>query len=367
MKRIAYIDHSYHNKTVSTEFIPEILEKYGHKVDFFWDNSWQGGNAVNFSDVMDYDVVIMFQSFCHIKSGQYFSKLHHNVVYIPMLDQFGLWRGPINNIYQFWKPFHGVKVINFSIAAHGVTVGAGIKSHLVRFYRKPIESFKQKNGLHGIFWVRLQDELSWQKVKLLIGDTKFDSFHLHVAKDPGSTSPILPSKEDIKKYNITISTWFDRKSDFNDVLDKANVYFAPRMEEGIGQSFLEAFSRGQCVVAPNHGTMNEYIQHGVNGLLYDSTNLQPLDFSDVHNICARTYLSCRLGYDTWMKSTTGMVEYILANNSEVYKGCYDYFNNYMQESDKISFRNEIKKFLISKGKKSNTARSIYKLYKSIKG
>lgn len=352
MAKIAYVDHSYHKKTVSTKFIPEILESYGHDVEFFWDDSWQGGKSVSFYDLLDYDCVIMFQSFCDIKENEFFSKLHDNVVYIPMLDQFGVWRGPINNTHDFWKKFQGSKVVNFSMTSHGITVGSGIRSKLFKFYRQPIEDIQNvEDGLHGFFWIRLEDELSWEKVKKLIGKTKFNSFHLHIAKDPNSSDVRMPSEEDIKEYNITITTWFDSKEDFENILNKSNVYFTPRMEEGIGQSFLEAFARGQCVVAPNNGTMNEYIQDGFTGLLYDHEEIKPLDFSKVEYIRKNTYESCKQGYYNWLMSHYKLVNYILKNNSEAYNNRYDYFSdNFFDGSanTKNKCKEQIKKFIKTK-------------------
>lgn len=325
MATIAYVDHSYHKKTFSTRFIRDVLEAQGHQVDLFWDDAWQGGNEISFEQVMNYDVVIMFQSFCQLEEGKSFGKLHPNVVYIPMLDQFGVRTGAVQGLNQFWRKFEGCKVVNFSLIAHGLTVGAGIRSKLFRFYRQPEQKTMVTGGLHGFLWIRLQQCISWQVVKKLIGETHFDSFHLHLAKDPGSTEIELPSEEDIKKYNITVTTWFDSKSEFEEVLNKANVYFAPRLEEGIGQSFLEAFARGQCVVAPNHGTMNEYIQHGFTGLLYDDQSPQPLDFTQVEDICARTHQACRVGYEQWINSQTALVEYILMPNEEAYRGLGRWF------------------------------------------
>ncbi len=40
MARIAYVDHSFHRTTRSTEFLPEILERHGHQVQHFWDDAW---------------------------------------------------------------------------------------------------------------------------------------------------------------------------------------------------------------------------------------------------------------------------------------------------------------------------------------
>lgn len=346
MKKIAYIDHSFHKKTVSTQFIPELLRSKGYQVDFFWDERWQGGSSVDFGKVVQYDAVIMFQSFAEI-STDYYQKLHPNITYIPMLDQFGVWKGPWFNLREFWKPFQGCKVVNFSFAAHGMVMGMGIRSKLVKYYQQPTINMIAKQGLHGFLWVRRENEVSWQHVKQLIGHTKFDSFHIHIAKDPGSPDVLSPSQKEMEKYNLTVSTWFDQKEDFEAVLSKANVFFAPRMEEGIGQSFLEAFARGQCVVAPNNGTMNEYIQDGFTGLLYDHENIQPLDFSNVPEICDNAYRSCQAGYKQWIKSQDALVDFILMPNEEAYKGKYDYFQ-YLARPDECSLKRIMLKYLKSK-------------------
>jgi len=346
MAKVAYVDHSYHKKTVSTKFIPEILKSYGHDVDFFWDESWQGGKSVDFYSLLSYDSIIMFQSFCDIKDGDFYSKLHDNVTYIPMLDQFGVWRGPINNTENFWKKFQGSKVVNFSMVSHGITIGAGIRSELFRFYREPLKKVSSTDGLNGFLWIRLEDEISWKKVKLLIGETKFNAFHIHIAKDPNSSEIQMPPEEDIKKYNITISTWFEDKEEFYSILDNANVYFVPRMEEGIGQSFLEAFSRGQCVVAPNNGTMNEYIQDGFTGLLYDYNNMKALDFSQVESIRKNTYESCKIGYYNWLMSHCKLVNYIMTKNYDAYYSRYNYFDeNAIYNKKYLNVKKIIKKII----------------------
>lgn len=357
MARIAYVDHSYHKKTTSTKFIIDALEAAGHSVELFWDESWSGGLAIPFEVVVRFDVVVMFQSYCDLADGLKFSNLHHNVVYIPMLDQFGVWRGAVNGLNHFWMRFEGSKVINFSLSAHALTAGAGIRSELFRFYRKPQQKSLKISGLHGFLWVRLQQSISWQTIKKLIGDTHFDSFCLHIATDPGSTKIELPSQDDIEKYNIKISHWFENKSELEEILKNVNVFFAPRVEEGIGQSFLEAFSRGQCVVAANHGTMNEYIQHGFTGLLYDIKNPQPVDFSNVQAICENTYQACQIGYHNWLFSQKSMVDYILMPNEDAYHG--------LQKSFTDNFKSTVMRKLSKNIAAISLVRRLYKLVKKL--
>jgi glycosyltransferase involved in cell wall biosynthesis len=188
---------------------------------------------------------------------------------------------------------------------------------------------------------------------------------MHVAKDPGSSDIVLPTEEEIKEYNITLSTWFEDKKDFEAVLSQANVFFTPRVEEGIGQSFLEAMARGQCVVAPNNGTMNEYIQDKYTGLLFDREDIRPLDFSDVIGIGERAYLSCELGYQTWLESHKDIVKYILMPNSEAYAGRYDYFSDCTRDVPEVPFKEEAIKRLRRRYKANRFARKIYHIYKSV--
>lgn len=324
MARIAYVDHSYHRTTRSTNFLRDMLRRRGHEVEDFWDDAWTGGRPVGWDEVRHHDVVIMFQSYC-APGRTAFRQAHPNVVYIPMLDQFGIWQGPMFNQSEFWAPFQGSKVLNFSSALHCLTVGFGISSRWARFYQ-PAEpsATPAAAGLRGFFWLRRQDQIDWAMVRQLIDGSRFDSFHLHLAGDPGAPKPELPSDADIARYNISVSTWFEERSELTALVDRANVYFAPRMEEGIGQSFLEAMARGKCVVAPNQGTMNEYILSGLNGLLYDHRAPRPLDFSDVAGLGERARDSVVAGHAQWLAAEDGIVDFILTPSEAIYSGRYQH-------------------------------------------
>lgn len=324
MARIAYVDHSYHRTTRSTNFLRDTLRARGHEVVDFWDDAWQGGPPVQWAEVQPFDVVIMFQSYC-LPEGKPFRLVHPNVIYIPMLDQFGIWQGPMFNQGPFWEPFQGSKVVNFSIALHCLTTGFGIASHRVRYYQPPqAETRYRRSGLHGFLWVRRQEQIGWPVVRRLIDGTRFDSLHIHLAQDPGSAAPELPTDEEIARHNITTSTWFENKQDLTALIDKANVYFAPRAEEGIGQSFLEAMSRGACVVAANQGTMNEYILHGVNGLLFDHRAPHALDFSHVNSMGTQARASVVQGHGQWLTGEDALVEFILTPSEALYAGKYQH-------------------------------------------
>lgn len=318
MATIALLDHSYHRKTKSTAFLSTLLREHGHDVTTFWDESWNGGAAIGWSVVADHDVIIMFQSMA-ASPKRTFREVHPNVVYIPMFDQFGFSQGPLPNLDEFWRPFRGSKVLNFSRALHTITLAFGIASHHAKFYLPPSDDTDARTGgLSGFFWLRRPQQIPWQTIRTLCADADFESFHVHIAPDPGSPEANLPTPEDITRFNLTTSTWFESNADLLDVVRRANVYFAPRPEEGIGQSFLEAMARGQCVVAPDNATMNEYITDGLDGILYDPGNPKPLDFSQAAQIGEMARTSVQLGSANWERAQAALERFVLTPSDDVY-------------------------------------------------
>jgi hypothetical protein len=237
-----------------------------------------------------------------------------------MFDQFDLTPRSTDRLRAFWAPFQGSKVLSFSTAVHVLATAFGIVSYQARYYPEPAIPARIIDGLHGFLWIRRERELGWQLVRSLVGDTEFNSFHIHLAGDPGFPPVQVPSAEDIASYHITTSRWFDQRADFEAVVERANVFFAPRLAEGIGQSFLEAMGRGQCVVAADNPTMNEYIVHGVNGLLYDPGRPSPLDFSDVPRSGENARCGMISGRSRWEAMEQAVVDYILTPSSTLYGG-----------------------------------------------
>jgi hypothetical protein len=278
----------------------------------------------------------MFQSYCPI-DGRTFRSLHPNVVYIPMFDQFGLSQGPPTDLSAFWRPFRGSKVLSFSAPVHMLASGFGVASHFVRYFPEiPTSPPRRAEGLFGFVWLRRQREVNWDVVRALIGDTQFDAVHLHLVGDPGFPPVQPPPPEDVETYNITTSTWFQRRSDLDEVVTNANVYFAPRGAEGIGQTFLEALARGQCVVATDQPTMSEYIVHGVNGLLYDLRSPAPLDFSEVSQLGGEARRGMVAGRARWEESEELLVEFVLTPSKTLY-GDHSRHRNF---SDAVRFASD---------------------------
>lgn len=318
MSKIAFIDHSYHKKTNSSSFLLEILQSFGHDVDHFWDDFWQGGEQTSLKKVQNYDAIILFQI-----SPQWhgaYCNLHNNITYVPMLDSYGYTLARNKNSIGPWVKFSNVKILNFSSTLHYICNAFGFVSRYFKYFQQPMPSVcVPQNGLHGFFWARREDQISVDTIFRLIGDTRFDSLHIHLACDPFSPEPKLPSEYVLKKHHVTVSHWFEAKQDFMNVLKNANIVFAPRLEEGIGQAMLEAFAYGQCVIAPNCGTMNEYITDGLTGLLFDYNNPKQMDFSNVVELGKRSHAMAMRGYSAWIACKRDIVDYILQPCRELYE------------------------------------------------
>lgn len=303
MKKIAFIDHSFHIKSTATKFLIDIF-KENYETEVFWDESWKTGKKLDLRKIRNdgYNVLVLFQMLNY--DTKLIKKLgFEDVIIIPMYDAVFLYKD-----YQ-WKPFSSFKFINFSKTLHDKLTAFGIKSHYCQYVPQPeLFSEVEHDGLNGFFWQRI-NHISWYKVKSLIEGTTFDRFHIHGAIDPGHYFS-CPLDEDISKFNITVSEWFEKREDFQQVLQRSNVFFAPRQYEGIGMSFLEAMAKGMCVVAPDLPTMNEYIEHGVTGLLYDPYDPVAMEFSNTAEIGKAARNAIITKHKLWKDGVDDIISFI---------------------------------------------------------
>lgn len=326
--KIGYIDHSYHQKTLSSQFFVEILQRNGIEVEYIWDDSWRGGKQVILDELIGSYDAFVFHQLSAVASKPYY-KLPVNITYLPMLDSFG--NDQLLHFNRlFWKDYAGVKFLSFSKALHSAILSHGLASKYVKYFPDPskfVYSDDEEDDLRGFFWQRMPEQINWEIIKKLVPNANFSSIHIHTAVDPGFQS-YLPSQKDIRNYNITTSDWFQERKDYYNKISGSQVYFTPRASEGIGMSFLEAMAMGKCVVSPNYGTMNEYIIHGINGLLYDLDNPQPLNFDNVKEIGKLARQTIEIGYKEWLQKEQEIINFIVESPNKVYSVFYPNGFNY---------------------------------------
>ncbi|HWJ74441.1 MAG TPA: glycosyltransferase [Kaistia sp.] len=301
--KIAFVDHSYHQKTKSTDFfVREVLA--GHQVDRFWDNSWQDRRPLDISPILagGYDRVIVWQVEQPVER-----LLRHgatNVVYVPM------WDGADLLGIGDWRRLAGARVLSFCHELHRIVGQAGLTSLYAQYWPDPaafapVEDF---SALRGFFWKRTS-AIRWRDIHKLIGSAPFDRLHVHSADDPGEAAddPVAGSTDG----RLTVSSWFENADELQALLGRHNVYFAPRAQEGIGFSFIEAMCRGMAVIAADQPTMNEYITDGVNGLLWPLGAPEALDFSDAARLGQKARESAQLGRRRWTEALDRVQAFVL--------------------------------------------------------
>lgn len=310
---VAYVGHGYHERTKSTQFLCEFLRRHSRKFDLFADYSLVGGPSIELEPIANagYDLIVVFQM--ELVAAWFAKRVPDRLVFIPMYD------GARYLEQQFWATFQNSRVLNFSYTLHELLQRLGVPSLRVQYFPDPsIFTRVEFSELHGFFWQRQRD-IPWALIKRLAAGTKFASFTLHLAPDPGCGEPYIPDSEEMRAFNVTLSRWYEDRAKFDELMAHCNVYFAPRLYEGIGMSFLEAMARGQCVVASDTPTMSEYLTHGISGLLYDKNDPRALDLSDAAAIGAAGRHKVERGFAQWRKDQCELLpEFFFGGREKAY-------------------------------------------------
>lgn len=305
--KIALVDHSYHQKTRSTDFfVREVLD--GHDVDRFWDSSWQDRRPLDIAPLLagGYDRIVVWQLEAPVE--RLLKQGATNLVYIPM------WDGADAFTDDDWRRLAGARVLSFCHELHRVVQNAGLPSLYAQYWPDPaaFPAVDDFSALRGFFWKRTA-AIGWRDVETLIGDTSFERIHVHRAGDPGENGDdgVAPSADG----RVTVSSWFENPGELQALLGRHNVYFAPRPQEGIGFSFIEAMCRGMAVVAADQPTMNEYVTDGVDGLLWPLGAPAPLDFTTAARLGRQARETAFTGRRRWEEAIGRVRAFVLGDDA----------------------------------------------------
>ena len=300
-QKLLYIGHAYHNKTKSTQFLKDLLAKK-YDVEIFDFDPYKDDINTHFMPLSGqfYDVVVIFQIMPHLDELKKVIKFKRSV-FFPMYD------GVAARTDKIWQEYKDTQIINFSKTLHEELEKIGFSSHYIQYFPEPIETKNMGKTDSVFFWQRI-NQINADLVAKLLAKTKISHLHFHKAIDPMHqiTMPEM-------KCKITTSEWFETREEMQAKMQESAIYIAPRVYEGIGMSFLEAMAMGRCVIAPNNPTMNEYIEDGENGFLYDWQNPQPLDLKNIKKIQENTLKYIQSGYKNWQKEKTQILNWIEAD------------------------------------------------------
>ena len=268
MKKILFIDLYFHNKTGSLDFILKELSLYAEIERYCEDeNGLFEGSALPEFQREKYDIILYWQvsgSLERVKKAVKYDKL----VFFPMYDAV-----PQLNLFhpgsvKYWRSFFDVEIICFCRRLHESLKKVHFDTHYFQYFPEPETAGKPGGEVRSLYFWRRGGRIDFNLIDAINSSYSLEYIHWHDAPDP-QYQKIQPSIPPSLSNKIVRSEWYEDKSKMTKDLDSCAIYLASRPTEGIGMSFLEAMASGRCVVAPDHPTMNEYIQHNKTGILYD--------------------------------------------------------------------------------------------------
>ncbi len=312
-KRLAFVDYWSHKSTKSGDFLREILSEKFEIVDFWWKEK----DTIPINDLKRFDYLFFF----HVMFPyQIMKKLDHKkIMWAPMYD--GL---TFRNIFFrsiFWKQISnlGIKVLKFSNKITESISNEKIETLKLNYYLKPeISLSKRDNKLNIFFWDRGRININdWIK---FFNKDDINEILCFPKPDPGKEIDKKIYEDICKKYNLKlIEKKFMPKNEFIKILEKYNVFIAPRKKEGIGMSIVEAISKGIFIVGYNDSTMNEYISNDKIGFIFNESTSSKILTKDIIENYEYRKKNAEVNYKTWEENKEKIIQLLEKEPTNIYK------------------------------------------------
>lgn len=302
-----YIGHAYHKKTQSVSF---ILELFRQKYDATFLSAEvvrkPGGELgqvitedLNTLSGQHFDLLVCLQVMPSVQNLKKYISFDH-AVFFPMADFY--YFAPEDVRQPVWREYRNFQIISFSRKVHEELKSYGYSSHYFQYFPEPPAHWDAGDSRAAFFWQRVTS-VNVLGLRKLLRNYPLAELYLHRAPDPGEHYIPLPYPQQ-GNLRIFHSSWFEHREDMLRLIDRCGIYFASRLCEGIGLSYLEAMARGRCVIAPDETTFNEYITAGKTGFIYPAqpgAHPEPLEISeeDVRRIQHDTRQYMLDGYREW--------------------------------------------------------------------
>ena len=329
-KKLAFVDHNYHKKTRSGDFLREIFSEYFIIDDYWWSLS-EETKLIKY--LKNYENIFFFQTL--IPSYDLLKLRGRNLMWAPMYDNL-----PFD--WKYWKKikYTNIKLLCFSKKVKLHVDKLGCRNIGLKYFFRPKEiKFKtpQKN-LNIFFWYR--NDLKLNDWIGLFDLTKINKIVYLDCPDPGKKSEEF-DKITLDKYKIELvkKPFLPQKTQYIEYVKNCDVYISPRKQEGIGMGFLEAMSMGKYIVSNDDSTMNEYITDKRIGFLINKKNDKLIDYNDIINSVNYRIQFAKNGYLQWLKQKNEIINFFSSNLN---KGKKNLFTEILFFLDFIKFY--IKKF-----------------------
>ena len=298
MKKLLFIDLLFHSKTSSSNFLLDLLSKeYDIEIYYESNDGKFGGKFLPPIKYKKYDVLIFWQQTASVERILKYVKAE-SYCFFPMFDAVPFF--DVKNEYslKYWHRLYNFRIICFCKNLYDNLSNNGFDAYYFKYFPLPntIDSWGDRDAVY--FWRRTKD-IGLEVIEKINNVYPLSQIHCHNVPDPSLENVPLIIPEALKDI-ITLSSWYPEKDDMRKDIEKCAIYIAPRLKEGIGMSFLEAMAMGRCVIAPDSPTMNEYIENGKTGILYDINNLNfSIKQEKVEYIQHQTLKYIENGYKEW--------------------------------------------------------------------
>ncbi|MBN67843.1 MAG: hypothetical protein CME32_01005 [Gimesia sp.] len=301
---LCLVDHSYHKTTASNRFLLDLLGR-GAELTVLHDQQWNGGPPVTARAInaVNADAVVFFQ----IRPQRaLLARLRcRNLTWVPMRDD-------ISTRLKRWqklRPF-GLKIISFSGEIEELAEAAGLACLRLRYYPPALKPIPSRGPAPIVLWWYRHADISLPLVESLIGEQTIAELIIRHAPDPGQPVLHLP-KDAYRRWPIReVHGWLEPEK-YRELVEPATHVIAPRLIEGIGLPVLEAMARGQCVIAANRPTMNEYITHEDTGLLYEPETPKQIELAAGASCGQRAHEQVTQGHARWQSESSDILPFIL--------------------------------------------------------
>lgn len=304
--RILFVDHVMHRLTSSSAFFLDILKERYEVDTAYLEPDITGTHALaefeRRQDWAGYDLVIAWQ----LEAVAAITSQHGvPTLLAPMFDGSGVLTE------KAWALYRDCSMLHFSYTLHARTRDIIPHQKYIQYYPDPAayKPVDHSMGAKVFFWMRRPEDLDLGAVLRLVR-SGFDSIHVHLKPDRAGEKLVLP--EWAASYNITSSSWFDKRSDYDALLDQHTVLVCPRLAEGIGMVMLEGLARGMCVLAHREPTHTEYIADGINGYLFDRLGYTPPDIRRREQLGRMARRGVEDGYARWRRQLEELPSFLEA-------------------------------------------------------
>lgn len=312
--RLILLDHPYHKKTRSTYFLDEILTRDFEVRRIFIDRDSlaETERILSASGKLVCDVIVIFQAIIPREVLERYITFRTGVI-IPMYDD-----PELKTKARLRCEYQDFQIICFSRSDYITFLHKGFLARYIQYFPQPQNIEDNYGQITSIYFWNRVNSVNLETLRQTTQNLNLKEIIWHKAIDPHNVHSERPDFG--PEVKIEETEWSqDVTSVYKRMLGSA-FYFAPRNQEGIGMSFLNAMAMGRCVIAVDNPTMNEYIEDGETGLLYSLSDPLPIYVDNIRTIQKNTLAYIQKGYDNWL-SYKGCIASWLKQDLSLYEDC----------------------------------------------